>query len=48
MSLEIYMEKNNYDKIDFFRGLMSHKHTKNPAMYDRVQFMRYFSGRDIT
>lgn len=47
-SLEIYMEKKNYDKIDFFRGLMSHKHTKNPAMYDRVQFMRYFSGRDIT
>lgn len=47
-TLELYMEKNNYEQLSYFRGLMNHKHSKNPAMYERVQFMRYFSGRDIT
>ena len=46
--LENYMVEKNYDKLSYFQGLMSHKHTKNPALYERVQFMRYFSAKDIT
>ncbi|MCF6366960.1 MAG: dihydroorotate dehydrogenase-like protein [Bacteroidales bacterium] len=46
--LENYMAEKNYDKLSYFQGLMSHKHTENPALYERVQFMRYFSARDIT
>jgi dihydroorotate dehydrogenase (fumarate) len=46
--LEDYMIDKKYDKVSYFRGLMNNKHIKNPAMYERVQFMRYFSGKDVT
>jgi dihydroorotate dehydrogenase (fumarate) len=41
-----YMEKHGYNTIDDFRGLMSQDKVKNPAMFERVQFMRYFSDRE--
>ena len=46
--LEEYMIEKNYDKVSYFQGLMSRKHSQNPALYERVQFMRYFSAKDIT
>ena len=45
--LENYMKEKNYEKISYFQGLMSRKHTQNPELYERVQFMRYFSAKDI-
>ncbi len=42
--LEDYMVKHDYGKLLFFQGKMSQKYVKNPAMYERAQFMRYFGG----
>lgn len=42
--LKYWMEKNNFSKIDDFRGKLSHKKSDNPAAYHRVQFMKHFAG----
>ena len=39
-----WMDENSFDEIDNFRGRMSIKKSENPAAYERVQFMKYFSG----
>jgi dihydroorotate dehydrogenase (fumarate) len=39
-----WMEKNNYEKISDFAGKMSYKQIEHPAAYQRVQFMKHFSG----
>ena len=39
-----WMEKNNFKKIEDFRGKMSQKMTANPAAFLRVQFMKHFAG----
>jgi dihydroorotate dehydrogenase (fumarate) len=39
-----WMGKNNFNKIDEFRGKLSYKKTDNPAVYQRVQFMKHFAG----
>jgi dihydroorotate dehydrogenase (fumarate) len=44
--LKEWMEKKNYKKIDEFRGLLSQERQVNPALFERVQFMKYFSDRD--
>ncbi len=46
--IEKYMEDKNYDNLAQFRGLMSYKKISNPALYERMQFMRYFGAKDIT
>jgi dihydroorotate dehydrogenase (fumarate) len=43
--LESWMESKQYTCIDDFRGLMSYRNIPDPAVYERSQFMRYFSGR---
>ncbi len=40
--LHNYMQQRDYTKILHFQGLMSQKYVKNPSMYERGQFMRYF------
>jgi dihydroorotate dehydrogenase (fumarate) len=42
--LEAYMDKHSFKAIADFNGRMSIKETENPAAYERVQFMKYFSG----
>jgi len=42
--LRKWMEKHNFEKLDDFRGKMSQVNSPNPAEYERVQFMKYFSG----
>ena len=42
--LEKWMEKHSFTSVDDFIGKMSIKETENPAAYERVQFMKYFSG----
>jgi len=41
-----WMIHHNFEKIDDFRGKMSQSESTNPALYERVQFMKYFSDRD--
>lgn len=43
--LKSWMENNNYDSIADFRGLLSQDKVKNPSIYERVQFMKYFADR---
>ena len=42
--LQTWMEANNFKKLDDFRGKLSYKNLENPATYERVQFMKHFSG----
>lgn len=44
--LSDWMLSKNYRKIDEFRGLLSQERQVNPALFERVQFMKYFSDRD--
>ena len=41
-----WMISKDYKTIDEFRGLLSQAKSGNPAVYERVQFMKYFSDRD--
>lgn len=38
-----WMEDRGYNYVDQFRGKLSQPATENPEMYERLQFMRYFS-----
>jgi dihydroorotate dehydrogenase (fumarate) len=42
--LEAWMNKHGYGKLDEFRGKMSQDKSDDPAVYERVQFMKYFGG----
>jgi dihydroorotate dehydrogenase (fumarate) len=42
-TLKTWMKKNDYDSLSDFRGKMSQEKAINPAGYERVQFMKYFS-----
>ncbi len=44
--LSDWMDKNSYNKIDDFLGLVSQERFVNPSLYETVQFMKYFSDRD--
>ncbi len=43
--LEDWMDTKEYDSITDFKGKMSKAKVRNPAIYERVQFMKYFGGR---
>lgn len=38
-----WMKEKNFKSIDEFRGKLSQDKTQNPAAYERMQFMKYFS-----
>jgi len=42
--LESWMDRHNYRNIDDFKGKLSVAKTENPAAYERIQFMKHFSG----
>lgn len=42
--LEEYMERHRFLSTGEFIGRMSMAHAPNPAVYERVQFMKYFGG----
>jgi dihydroorotate dehydrogenase (fumarate) len=46
IELHEWMSKKKFGKIDEFRGLLSQNSQVNPALFERVQFMKYFSDRD--
>ncbi|HER07513.1 MAG TPA: dihydroorotate dehydrogenase-like protein [Bacteroides sp.] len=38
-----WMEKRGYDSLNDFRGKMNYSNMKDPSVYERSQFIRYFS-----
>jgi dihydroorotate dehydrogenase (fumarate) len=42
-TLKDWMIRHNYNSIEEFRGKASQKNIKKPILYERTQFMRYFS-----
>ncbi|WP_075590076.1 dihydroorotate dehydrogenase-like protein [Labilibacter marinus] len=44
--LSYWMDEKNFSDINAFRGMMSYRKIKDPAMYERAQFMRYFSNME--
>ncbi len=42
--IESWMTKHGFNNISDFKGLLSRKNVLNPATYERVQFIRLFSG----
>lgn len=45
-SMEEWMQSSNFQSISQFRGKLNYANIKDPAMYERYQFMKYFSNRD--
>ena len=42
--IEKWMENKGYKSIEEFRGKLSYANIESPALYERVQFMKYFSN----
>ena len=42
--IEEWMDKHQFAKTTDFIGRLSYKEAKNPAAYERVQFMKHFAG----
>lgn len=43
-SIKEWMIQNNYSTIEEFRGKLNYLNIDNPSLYERVQFMKYFSN----
>lgn len=43
--LTAWMQKKRFDSLLDFRGKLSQEKSTDPAIFDRVQFMRYFGGK---
>lgn len=43
--LELWMDKNNFDEVKDFTGRLNYKHIKDPSVFERAQFMKYYSDR---
>jgi len=42
--MEEWMNQNNYTRIDDFKGKLNYANISSPSLYERVQFMKYFSS----
>jgi dihydroorotate dehydrogenase (fumarate) len=42
--VKVWMESKNFSSIEDFRGKLAQKNVKNPAAYERIQFMKNFRG----
>jgi dihydroorotate dehydrogenase (fumarate) len=42
--LRNWIINNGYETVDDIRGILSYKQIKNPTIYERAQFMKYFSS----
>ncbi len=45
-NIELWMDKRGYVSVDEFRGSVHHEPTENSERFERVQFMKYFSGHN--
>jgi dihydroorotate dehydrogenase (fumarate) len=46
--LDGWMTRNKFNGLDQFRGKMSQAESENPAVFERVQFMKYAGGGQIS
>ena len=46
--LEDWMTRHGFETVEQFRGHMSQDASTDPALYERVQFMKYFGGGEDT
>jgi dihydroorotate dehydrogenase (fumarate) len=44
--IEAWMKEKGYNSIADFQGMLSQEKYVNPTLYERVQFMKYFSDRE--
>lgn len=44
--IETWMDKKRFSSLDEFRGKASQSAMKDPAAFERVQFMKYFAGKE--
>jgi dihydroorotate dehydrogenase (fumarate) len=44
-TMEHWMTRHGYETLEDFRGKMSQDKNTDPSVYERVQFMKYFSGQ---
>jgi dihydroorotate dehydrogenase (fumarate) len=42
---EFWMLEHNYKTVEEFRGKMNYSNIGDPALYERAQFMKYFSSQ---
>ncbi len=42
--MDEWMEQNNYEHISDFKGKLNYANIASPSLYERVQFMKYFSN----
>jgi dihydroorotate dehydrogenase (fumarate) len=42
--LEEYLERHNFSSVSEIIGKMSMRQVENPADFERVQFLKYYSG----
>lgn len=43
--IKSWMEEKEYQTVDDFRGKMSYRNYEDPRIWERIQFMRYYSDR---
>ena len=46
-SLEAWMDSKNYNTVNDFVGKLSQKNIRKPILFERTQFMKYFSDADF-
>jgi dihydroorotate dehydrogenase (fumarate) len=44
-AIHAFMKKWNFKRLDDFRGRLSYKNIPDPMVYERSQFMKYFSNK---
>ncbi len=44
--MEEWMAQKEFNTIEDFRGLLNYKSIKDPSLYERSQFMKYYSSRE--
>lgn len=44
--ISVWMSKHKFDDIKEFKGMLNWKNTRKPVVFERTQFMRYFSSID--
>jgi dihydroorotate dehydrogenase (fumarate) len=44
--IETWMDKNGFRTVDDFRGRLNYRNYTKPVIYERTQFMKYFSSED--
>ena len=45
--LKSWMKEHRCNSLQEFSGKLSHKHIKDPVIYERAQFMKYFAGAKL-